>query len=65
MIWSDFILQQLSSPGQAFDYPFAWGICFPKIIGAHDYHWAIYNGIYWLEQAGHGGNLNDDRCLQP
>ena len=33
-------------------------LCFPLIQGATDYHWAVYNGTYWLEQAGHGGPLN-------
>ena len=33
-------------------------LCFPMIQGATDYHWAIYNGTYWLEQAGHGGAIN-------
>ena len=33
-------------------------ICFPKIEGAADYHWAVYNGNYWLEQAGRGGPIN-------
>jgi hypothetical protein len=33
-------------------------LCFPMIKGATDYHWAIFNGTYWLEQAGRGGPLN-------
>jgi hypothetical protein len=27
------------------------------IKGATDYHWAIFNGTFWLEQAGRGGSL--------
>ena len=33
-------------------------LCFPMIEGATDYHWAIFTGTYWLEQAGRGGPLN-------
>ena len=36
----------------------ARALCFPMIKGATDYHWAIFTGIYWLEQAGRGGPLN-------
>ena len=32
-------------------------VCFPMITGALDYHWAVHNGSYWVEQAGHGGPL--------
>jgi hypothetical protein len=32
-------------------------LCFPKIAGASDYHWAVHNGTYWVEQAWHGGPL--------
>ena len=32
-------------------------LCFPMIKGATDYHWAIFNGTFWLEQAGRGGSL--------
>lgn len=44
-------------------YDFNWtptvpALCFPLIKGATDYHWAVYNGTYWLEQAGHGGAIN-------
>ena len=28
------------------------------VLGGHDYHWAVLNGVYWLEQAGRGGSLN-------
>jgi hypothetical protein len=56
MIWSQFISLQRS--GLVFDYPFVWVICFPMIRGASDYHWAIHNGVYWMEQAGRGGPLN-------
>lgn len=31
---------------------------FPLIKGAKDYHWAVYNATYWLEQAGCGGPIN-------
>lgn len=34
--------------------PFVPAICFPLIKGATDYHWAVHNGNYWLEQEGHG-----------
>ena len=57
MIWSDFIHQQQQA-GLTFDYPSVWAICFPMVRRAHDYHWAVHNGMYWLEQAGRGGNLN-------
>ena len=33
-------------------------LCFPFIEGALDYHWAIKNGEYWIEQAGFNGPLN-------
>jgi hypothetical protein len=33
-------------------------LCFPLIQGARDYHWAVYNGTYWLEQAGRAGPIN-------
>ncbi|GLI63155.1 hypothetical protein VaNZ11_005911, partial [Volvox africanus] len=33
-------------------------LCFPLIQGATDYHWAVFNGTYWLEQAGHRGPIN-------
>lgn len=33
-------------------------LCFPLVKGATDYHWAVYNGTYWLEQAGRGGAIN-------
>ena len=54
MIWHDFIQEQRLT----FDYPFDWAVCFPMVLGGHDYHWAVHNGIYWLEQAGRGGSLN-------
>ena len=57
MIWYDFIQEQQLA-GLTFDYPFVWAICFPMVLGGHDYHWAVNNGIYWLEQAGRGGPLN-------
>ncbi|TPX45977.1 hypothetical protein SeLEV6574_g03516 [Synchytrium endobioticum] len=44
--------------GIHFSAPSVKCICFPKINGALDYHWAIYNNLYWLEQAGQGGPLN-------
>ena len=28
------------------------------IKDATDYHWAIFSGTHWLEQAGRGGPLN-------
>ena len=33
-------------------------MCFPMIKDATDYHWAIFSGTHWLEQAGRGGPLN-------
>jgi hypothetical protein len=36
----------------------ARALCFPMIKGASDYHWAIFTGTYWLEQAGRGGPVN-------
>ena len=57
MIWHDFIKEQWLA-GLTSDYPFAWAVCFPWVLGGHDYHWAVNNGIYWLEQAGRGGRLN-------
>ena len=56
MIWQEFI--HLQQSGLLVDYPSVWAICFPMIRGALDYHWAVNNGVYWLEQAGHGGHLN-------
>ena len=56
MIWHNFIQEQRGA--LTFDYPFAWAVCFPMVLGGHDYHWAVHNGIYWLEQAGRGGSLN-------
>jgi hypothetical protein len=47
-----------NNTGLNFDAPFVNAICVPKISGALDYHFAVFNGIYWLEQAGHGGPLN-------
>ena len=38
--------------------PSGLALCFPLIKGATDYHWAAYNGTYWLEQAGRGGPIN-------
>lgn len=38
--------------------PCTAAVCFPLISGALDYHWAVYNGTYWLEQAGQGGPIN-------
>jgi hypothetical protein len=58
MIWQQFIAMPLEKTGMMFDYPSVWGICFPMIRGAHDHHWAIHNGLYWMEQAGYGGDLN-------
>lgn len=59
MIWYDFIKEQRNGiAGLTFDYPFAWAVCFPMVSGGHDYHWAVHNGMYWLEQAGRGGDLN-------
>ena len=36
----------------------ARALCFPMIKDATDYHWAIFSGTHWLEQAGRGGPLN-------
>jgi hypothetical protein len=46
------------SSGLHWTPPSVPAICFPLIEGATDYHWAVYNGFYWLEQAGHGGPIN-------
>ena len=46
------------STGLHWTPPSVPAICFPLIQGAHDYHRAVYNGMYWLEQAGKGGPIN-------
>lgn len=38
--------------------PQSTAICFPKVKGATDCHWAVYNGIYWIEQACRAGAIN-------
>lgn len=52
------ITHNLCHLGLNFDGNYVLAICFPKIEGALDYHFAVFNGNYWLEQAGHGGPLN-------
>ena len=46
------------STGLHWTPPSAAALCFPLISRALDYHWAVYNGMYKLEQAGHGGPIN-------
>lgn len=46
------------STGLHWTPPCTAAVCFPLISGALDYHWAVYNGTYWLEQAGRGGPIN-------
>ena len=46
------------SVGLHWSPPCTAAVCFPMIRGALDYHWAVYNGTYWLEQAGSGGPIN-------
>lgn len=43
--------------------PSTVALCFPLIKGATDYHWAVYNGTFWLEQAGCAGPINVWACL--
>jgi hypothetical protein len=46
------------STGLHWTPPCVPALCFPMVRGALDYHWAVYNGVYWLEQAGDGGPIN-------
>jgi hypothetical protein len=50
--------QSHSSPDRHWSPPSVPALCFPLIQGATHYHWAVYNGTYWLEQAGDGGPIN-------
>lgn len=53
-----FVSQQLHDElGLIWTPPTVDVICFPMIEGALDYHWAIFNGLYWIEQAGQGGPI--------
>lgn len=51
---NDYFKPQLPEPQP----PSVPALCFPLIQGATHYHWAVYNGLYWLEQAGNGGPIN-------
>jgi hypothetical protein len=51
-------IEHYKSMGLNYTAPYVNAICVPKIKGATDYHFAVNNGMYWLEQAGKEGSLN-------
>jgi len=55
---NDYFKPQLPDPPHCTPPPSVPALCFPLIQGATRYHWAVYNGTYWLEQDVYGGPIN-------